>query len=108
MVSYNVITSPKALQQLESYIDYIQYTLFNNEAADSVWQDALNTVTELENVAGSLLPCKHPKLKKLGYHPMFFLAHQYVMLYRLEGTTVFVDGIYHQLQDYENLFAKDI
>lgn len=108
MVSYKVITTPKTLQQLESYVDYIQYTLFNDSAAKSVWQDAQDTATELEIVAGSLLLCKHPKLKKLGYHPMFFLRHQYVMLYRIEGTTAFVEGIYHQLQDYENSFAKEL
>ena len=71
MVSYNVITSPKALQQLESYIDYIQYTLFNNEAADSVWQDALNTVTELENVSQSDLA----KTTYISILPIKFSKH---------------------------------
>lgn len=108
MVSYKVITTPKALQQLDSYISYIQYTLLNDEAANSVWQDAIDTATELENVAGSLRPCKNLKLKELGYHPMFFLRHNYVMLYRIEGSIVYVDGIYHQLQDYENSFAKEL
>lgn len=32
MDSYNVIISPKALSQLNSYIDYIQYTLLNDQA----------------------------------------------------------------------------
>ncbi len=44
MDSYNVIISPKALSQLNSYIDYIQqHTLLNDQAAHSVWQDALET-----------------------------------------------------------------
>ena len=63
MVSYEVVISPHAMQQLESYIDYIQYTLFNDDAAKRVWQDALDTSDELRNVAGSLHPCKHPILK---------------------------------------------
>ena len=108
MVSYEVIISQHALQQLESYIDYIQYTLLNDDAAGNVWQDALDTANELENIAGSLLPCKHPQLQALGYHPMFFLRHDYVMLYRIEGHQIFVDAVYHQLQDYENSFAREI
>ena len=31
MDSYNVIISPKALSQLNNYIDYIQYTLLNEQ-----------------------------------------------------------------------------
>ena len=108
MDSYNVIISPKALSQLESYIDYIQFTLFNEQAAESVWQDAIETSKRLQNVAGSLLPCKHPKLKSLGYRPIFFIKHRYVMLYRIDNNTAYVDAIYHQLQDYENTLAEEL
>ena len=79
--------------------------VFNEEAAESVWQDALDTSVQPESSAGSLLPCRHPQLKALGYHPMSFLRHDYVMLYRIEGQVVYVDAIYHQMQDYENLFV---
>ena len=40
MVSYEVIITPQALQQLEACVDYIQYTLLNDDAAQKVWQDA--------------------------------------------------------------------
>lgn len=53
MDSYDVIISPKALLQLDKYIDYIQYTLLNEQAAKSVWQDAIETSNNLKNVAGS-------------------------------------------------------
>lgn len=35
MDSYNVILSDSAKKQLDAYIDYIQYTLFNEQAADA-------------------------------------------------------------------------
>ena len=28
--------------------------------------------------------------------------------YRVEGATVYVDAIYHQLQDYENIFVNEL
>lgn len=102
---YNVIISPKALSQLNGYIDYIQHTLLNDQAAYSIWQDALKTRDRLSNVAGSLKCCRHPQLKELGYHAINFKQHRYVMLYRIEGQNVYVDAIYHQLQDYENIFV---
>ena len=92
-----MIISPKALTQLNDYIDYIQYTLLNEQAAYNVWQDALETREQLSKVVGSLKLCAHPQLRKHGYHIIHFLRHRYLMLYRIEGTTAYVDAIYHQL-----------
>ena len=108
MDSFDVIISPKALSQLNDYIDYLQYTLLNDQAAYNVWQDALETHDQLSKVAGSLKLCTHPQLKKHGYHIIHFMRHRYLMLYRIEGTTAYVDAIYHRLQDYENTFADDL
>lgn len=102
---YEIIISPKALSQLDSYIDYILNTLLNPEAAVSLWQDALETQELLSKCAGSLQACRHPKLMSLGYRSILFTKHRYIMLYRIEGQTAYIDGIYHLLQDYENTFA---
>ena len=101
MDSYNVSISPKALSQLNSYINYINDTLLNEQAAYNVWLDALETRERLSNIAGSLAYCQHPQLKALGYRSINFIHHKYIMLYRVSGTNVFVDAVYHQLQDYE-------
>ncbi len=108
MDSFDVIISPKALSQLNSYIDYLQYTLLNNQAAYNVWQDAMETRNQLSKAAKSLKLCSHPQLKKNEYRAINFMRHCYVMLYRIEGSTVYVDAIYHRLQDYENTFADEI
>ena len=108
MDSFEVIISPKALFQLNDYIDYLQYTLLNDQAAYSVWQDALETRNQLSKIAGSLKFCTHPLLRKNGYRAIHFMRHRYVMLYRVEDSTAYVDAIYHQLQDYENTFADEL
>ena len=105
---FNVIISPKALSQLNSYIDYLQYTLLNEQAAFDVWQDALDTRSRLSQIAKSLKLCQHPLLKENGYRVIYFTRHRYLMLYRIECTTVYVEAIYHQLQNYENIFADDL
>ena len=74
MVLFDVIISPKALSQLDSYIDYILNTLMNPQAAMNLWHDAEDTREELSKCAGSLSYCKHPRLKALGYHPMTSMA----------------------------------
>ena len=102
------IISPKAVDQLNDYIDYIQYTLLNNEAAESVWQDAKDTVNQLKVVAGSLPVCSNQVLKEHGYHSVRFAHHRYLMLYRIVDSKVYVDAVYHELQDYENIFTKKL
>ena len=108
MVLYDVVISPGALLQLNAYIDYIQYTLLNPQAAARVWQDALETRERLTAAAGSLALCVNPELRRLGYRCIGFNRHKYVMLYRVDGTTVYVDAIYHMQQDYEHTFADEI
>ncbi len=108
MDSYNVILSKLAKNLLNDYISYIQYTLLNDVAAESVLDDAKETIDQLKVSAGSLKLCDNPSLNKLGYHKINFLRHNYLMLYKIDGTIVKVDGIYHQLQDYENLFMEDL
>ncbi len=108
MDSFEVIISPKALSQLNDYIDYLQYTLLNDQAACNVWQDAMETRDQLSKVAGSLKFCTHPQLRKHGYHIIHFMRHHYIMLYRIEGKTAYVDAIYHELQNYENTFADEL
>lgn len=108
MALYEVIISPKALSQLDAYIGYIQYTLLNAQAAKAIWDDAVDTRDELAKSAGSLKLCDNKKLQNLGYHRINFLRHRYLMLYRLDGTTVYVEAIYHQLQDYENTFLDEL
>ena len=108
MVSYKVIVSPKALAQLDDYVSYVHYTLLNPIAAKSMLNDAKKTRKTLSTVAGSLKPCDHPKLRELGYHALKFEKHDYAMLYRVDGETAYVDGIYHMMQDYENLFASEL
>lgn len=107
MNSFDVIISPKALSQLNSYIDYLQYTLLNDQAARNVWQDAMETCDQLSKAAEDLKLCSYPLLKKNEYCVIHFMRHRYLMLYRTEGSTIYVDAIYHQLQDYENIFADE-
>jgi len=105
---FEVIISPKALSQLNEYVDYIQFTLLNEQAARNVWQDAIDTADKLETTAGSLSFCRKTSLRKQEYRIINFLHHRYVMLYRIEEKKVYVEAIYHQLQDYENIFSNEL
>ena len=56
----------------------------------------------MSNVAGSLKLCDNLKLRELRYRRINFLFYRYFMLYRIENDIVYVDNIFHELQDFEN------
>ena len=103
---YKVEIAPSALKQLETYINYIQNTLLNPAAADNVMLDALDTITQLEAVAGSLQYCSKESLRDRGYRKINFLRHDYVMIYSLVDHVVQVKAIYRQLQIMKIPFSK--
>ena len=46
-------------------------------------------------------------MKLRGIRKMLFTRHRYLWLYRIEGDTVQIMAMYHELQDYENLFRNE-
>ena len=54
-------------------------------------------------MAGSLKLCDDPELQALGYRTIHLKRHRYFLLYKIIDDIVRVDGIYHDLQDYESV-----
>ena len=99
---YNMVVTADAEEDLNRYIRYLIFDKGSDQAARNVLNDFEATVESLKIVAGSLKLCDNPRLKELRYRRINFHSHRYFMLYRLEGNDVFVDNIFHELQDYEN------
>ena len=91
-----------AEDDLDRFVSYLLFVKKNEQAAQNLLNDFEATKISLSNVAGSLKLCDNPKLRELGYRRINFLSHRYFILYRIENDTVFVDSIFHELQDYES------
>lgn len=102
-MEYEVVLTTQAKTDFRQIINYLLFKLNNEQAATNVTNDMENTIDQLSHVAGSLKMCEDERLRALGYRMIHFKRHKYFMLYRIEGSVVYVDGIYHDLQDYENL-----
>jgi len=87
---------------LNQYIRYLLIVKKNDQAAKNVLDDFEAIIRSLKTVAGSLKLCDNPRLKELQYRRINFLSHRYFMLYRIIEDIVFIDSIFHELQDYEN------
>lgn len=99
---YKVNIMKSAETDLEMFIAYLLFEKKNEQAAQNVLNDFEQTKDILSHIAGSLKVCDNERLKELEYRRINFQNHRYFMLYRVENDTVYVDGIFHELQDYEN------
>ena len=101
-MDYKVVLMKDAEEDLDRFITYLLLEKKSEQAARNLLNDFEATKISLSNVAGSLKLCDNLKLRELGYRRINFLSHRYFMLYRIENDTVYVDNIFHELQDYEN------
>lgn len=101
-MDYKIKVTIDAQEDLDRIINYLIMEKKNMQAAGNVLDDYDGTIEKLKTVAGSLKLCENPKLRELGYHRINFKNHRYFMLYRIEDDVVYIDDIFHNLQDYEN------
>ncbi|MCI5873839.1 MAG: type II toxin-antitoxin system RelE/ParE family toxin [Clostridiales bacterium] len=101
-MGYRVVVTKDAEDDLDRFIKYLILEKESMQAAQNVLNDYDATIESLKHVAGSLKLCDNPRLRQLEYRRINFLNHRYFMLYRIVDNVVFVDNIFHELQDYEN------
>lgn len=101
-MDYKVVVTQDAEEDLERFIKYLISEKASLQAAENVLNDYDATIESLRYVAGSLKLCDNPRLHQLEYRRINFLNHRYFMLFRIVDNLVFVDHIFHELQDYEN------
>ncbi len=101
-MDYKVNITEDAEADMDKFVQYLLFEKMNVQAAGNLLDDFEATISTLAYAAENLKMCENPHLKDLGYRRINFMSHRYFMLYRVEGDMVFVDNIFHELQDYEN------
>ncbi len=107
MVS-NVVITRRAQYQLDSYVLYLLMEKSSQQAAKALVADARKTKEALLNIEGSLGRCADEELKALGYQKIHFRNHAYFFIYRIIDNVAYIEAVYHELQDYENLFKTEV
>jgi plasmid stabilization system protein ParE len=102
-MQYDVEISELAETQYEKFLHYLHSNLKNEQAVLNLMNDFDDSVAILEESAGNFEYCKCERLKVKGLHKLRFRHHRYIFVYRiLNNNKVIVEGMYHELQDYEN------
>ena len=101
-MGYKVTVTSKALSDIARIVGYILFEKKSPQAANNIIDDYDATLKKLEVIAGSLRICDDPDLERLGYRRINFESHKYFMMYRIIEDEVYVERIFHNLQDYIN------
>lgn len=99
---FDVELSELAEKQYDNILSYISKVLKNPQAVENVIDDFDDTIKKLENIADSFAFCKSKRLKEMGLHKISFAKHRYLFVYRIAEAKVIIEGMYHELHDYEN------
>ncbi len=102
-MEYKVVLTSKAKSHFREIIHYLLYEIKSQQAATNVTDDFKETIDQLSFTAGSLKLCNDELLRAKGYRTIHFRRHKYLMVYSIHSDKVYVEGIYHDLQDYENI-----
>lgn len=101
-MDYKVIFTENAMEDMDSIVEYLLFHFRNKQAANHFIDSVENGKFVLSNSAESFQLCLNPRLRSKEYRRLNLDKTKYFLLYRIENSIVFIDGIYHQLQDYEN------
>jgi plasmid stabilization system protein ParE len=101
-MEFKVVLSDLAQEQYDQILDYICNTLRNPQAVQNIMQDFDSTRELLKTQANNYGYCNSERLRRLKFHKLHFLKHKYIFIYRINNDIVVIEGIYHELQDYEN------
>lgn len=102
-MQYDVQFSELAEKQYDNILKYIVNVLKNPQALKNVMDDFDATAKRLECATNSFGFCKCDRLKVMGLRSIGFEKHRYLFVYRIKENCVIVEGMYHEMQDYENL-----
>ena len=101
-MQFNVELSELAEQQYDEILSYIANELKNPQTLKNVMDDFDDTIEKLEQMADSFGYCNSNRLREMGLHKIKFARHRYLFVYRVSKTQVIIEGMYHEMQDYEN------
>lgn len=97
---YNLVITEHAEQLLDNLVYYLVYRLKNEQAAIHLFDGVEKIYERLEKNPYQFSESRDAHLKRLGYREAFLADMNYVIIFRIEGSQIYVTGIFHQLENY--------
>lgn len=99
-MAYNLIITEKAEELLDNLVYHLIYRLKNNQAAVHLFDSVEKIYDRLEENPYQFPESGDANLKRLGYREAVLIDMNYVIIFRVEEFSVYVVGVFHQLENY--------
>ena len=99
-MDYKLIITEKAEELLDNLIYHLIYRLKNNQAAVHLLESVDQIYSRLEENPYQFPESRDITLQRLGYREALLSDMDYVIIFRIEETFVYIAGIFHQLENY--------
>ena len=99
-MAYKLIITEKAEEQLDNLVYYLMYKLKNNQAAVHLLDSIGKIYGRLEENPFQFSESRDVNLQRGGYQEAVLTDMDCVIIFRIEETSVYVTGIFHQLENY--------
>lgn len=99
-MAYKLIITEKAEELLYNLIYHLIYRLKNEQAAIHLLNCIDRIYDRLEENPLQFPESRDENLKRLGYREAVLTDMDYVVIFRIEELSVYVTGIFHQLENY--------
>ena len=99
-MAYRIEITQRANELLDSIILYVAVKLNNPGAARAILGDVSEAYDRLEYMAEMIAYCEDPILAEKGFRKIGLKSHDYVIVYKVRGDTVTIEGFFHELENY--------
>lgn len=101
-MAYKLIITEKANELLDNSVNYLLKSLNNKQAAIHLLDDIERVYERLEENPFQFPVCKDPYLASKGYREIVIPGMKYILFFSIDKEKVYVLGIFHQLESYQN------
>ena len=99
-MGYNLIVSEKADEHIDNLVGYLIIKLKNKQAVSNFLDEIEEVYERLEENPYQFPISRDKYLSFQGYHEAHFGKMSYHVVFRVADETVFIVGVFHNLEDY--------
>lgn len=99
-MAYKLIVTEKAEELLDNLVCYLIDRLKNDQAAVHLFDSIEKIYDRLEENPYQFPESRDANLKWMGYREAVLIDMNYVIVFRVEEISVYVVGVFHQLENY--------
>ncbi|MEG1847757.1 MAG: type II toxin-antitoxin system RelE/ParE family toxin [Lachnospiraceae bacterium] len=99
---YKLIITEEAEELLDRIIFHLLYRIKNEQAATHLLDGINEIYNRLEDNPNQFPICKDQYLVHKGYKEAVVPDMNYLLIFKVEENRVYIMGVFHELEDYEN------